>query len=238
MSSELIDPDFRNRLEQLIGDESPFRWAANAGIPKASFSRIWNEGAPPKADHLRSIARYSGVNLNWLLTGEGSMRPDLVLVGGYDPEHAKTPRTSEPEVEYSQFVFVPVYDVNVEGGPGALNGNDSIVEEVAFRTDWVKEKTLDPKKLAIVRVIGDSMSPTLVSGDMVMLDTRTSKSRENAIYAIEVNGFVRIKRLMPKIDGSIVVSSDNPTYPPEFVSASEADRLRVIGRAVWVGKSL
>lgn len=239
MSSELIDPGFRDRLKKVIGDESPFSWAGKVGIPKATFSRIWNEGVPPKADHLRAIAAYSKINLNWLLTGEGSMRPELVLVGGYDPASGgPSSRACESLADYSQFVYVPVYDIEVEGGPGALNGHEHILEEVAFRTDWVKEKVFDPQKLVIVKVVGDSMAPTLLGGDKVMLDTRVTKALENAIYAIQTDGLVRIKRLTRKIDGSFVISSDNPAYPSEFVPAAEADRLRIIGRAVWVGKSL
>lgn len=242
MSSELIDPGFRSRLERLIGEESPFGWAAKAGIPKATFSRIWNEGAPPKADHLRAIAGYSGVNLNWLLTGEGEML--LSVAHGYgEPlkkDHVVNDHsfTSGSGAHEGDFEFIPQYDVEVEAGAGAFNGREKIVGRLAFRKDWLKENALDAQKLAIVKVSGDSMIPTLAGGDMVLLDLRTSKARENAIYAIEVSGHIRIKRLQPKIDGSIIVQSDNPTYAPEQVPAAEADRLRVIGRAAWVGKVL
>lgn len=65
--------DFLSRLTHIIGDKKPFAWAAGVGINKATFSRIWNEGVPPKANHLAAIAQSTGISIDWLLTGEGPM---------------------------------------------------------------------------------------------------------------------------------------------------------------------
>ena len=65
--------DFLSRLTHIIGDKKPFAWAAGVGINKATFSRIWNEGVPPKANHLAAIAKSTGVSIDWLLTGEAPM---------------------------------------------------------------------------------------------------------------------------------------------------------------------
>jgi phage repressor protein C with HTH and peptisase S24 domain len=97
---------------------------------------------------------------------------------------------------------------------------------------------LDPEKLAVVRVVGDSMMPTLLDGDDIMLDLRNVKPSADAIYVIEVAGDVRVKRLQPRIDGSIIIKSDNPAYETEIISAPDTERLRVLGRAVWAGKNL
>lgn len=72
------NPGFRTRLEALIGSEQPFAWAARVGISKGAFSRIWHEGTIPAGDILLRIKRGTGVNLDWLLSGEGAP-PDSVL---------------------------------------------------------------------------------------------------------------------------------------------------------------
>jgi transcriptional regulator with XRE-family HTH domain len=72
------NPGFRTRLEALIGSEQPFAWAARVGISKGAFSRIWHEGTIPAGDILLRIKRATGVDMDWLLAGEG-YPPDSVL---------------------------------------------------------------------------------------------------------------------------------------------------------------
>ncbi len=80
--------DFLSRLTHIIGDKKPFAWAAGVGINKATFSRIWNEGVPPKANHLAAIAQSTGISIDWLLTGEGPERRDQVSASGLTEEEA------------------------------------------------------------------------------------------------------------------------------------------------------
>lgn len=73
MNSKMKFSGFKERLSQLIGDEQPFAWASRIGLPGATFNRMWNEGTPPKADHLITIRRGTGCSIDWLLIGEGEM---------------------------------------------------------------------------------------------------------------------------------------------------------------------
>jgi hypothetical protein len=75
MNSESELSGFRGRLEVLIGTEQPFAWAKRIGLPGATFDRMWNGNGIPKGNHLLTIARSCGVTVDWLLTGEGNMRP-------------------------------------------------------------------------------------------------------------------------------------------------------------------
>ncbi len=68
---------FRSRLARLVGGDEPFVWAKQVGIPSSTFDRIWNGGSVPKAETLLRIARHCGVSIDWLLTGEGQMRPGV-----------------------------------------------------------------------------------------------------------------------------------------------------------------
>lgn len=74
MKSEKDKAAFRARLEELIGDEKPFVWAARIGLTPGVFNRMWNEGTPPKADSLIVIEEKTGVSLSWFLTGKGPMK--------------------------------------------------------------------------------------------------------------------------------------------------------------------
>lgn len=67
----------------------------------------------------------------------------------------------------------------------------------------------------------------------------TTKSvLDGSIYVLQLNGGLLVKRIHRKLDGSVVVKSDNPRYDPEIVSEDSADLLKIVGRVVWVGRRL
>lgn len=78
----------------------------------------------------------------------------------------------------------------------------------------------------------DAMSPTIGTGDLVLVDPHQTVIRDGAIYAFAAGSVLRMRRLRARIDGSIVVITDNPnkaTYPEEVV---ERKGISVLGRCI------
>lgn len=89
-------------------------------------------------------------------------------------------------------------------------------------------------RLSAVRVIGDAMSPTLLDGDDVIVDELdASPARRDGVYAIALEGGLRIRRMRRRIDGALEVWADHPAHRPEVLPAGQAGHLRVVGRVVW-----
>ena len=82
------------------------------------------------------------------------------------------------------------------------------------------------------------MEPSLSEGDVVLLDMTTRSVLDGSIYALQLNGGLLIKRIQRMLDGSLIVKSDNARYDTETVSEENAERLKIIGRVVWVGRRL
>ena len=136
----------------------------------------------------------------------------------------------------SNYVFVPKYEITASAGNGSVIHDESIVDHLAFKRTWVTQSLgLDPTHLALIDVRGDSMSPTIDSGDLILLDTRRADTLSEGVYAINLNGSLLVKRIRLKLSGAIEVCSDNPRYQTETVTAKEAERLHVVGRVVWHG---
>jgi len=57
-------------LRQLVGEDSILHFAQQVGIPDITL-RKYLDGVQPTADN-RHLAAATGVNLNWILTGQGS----------------------------------------------------------------------------------------------------------------------------------------------------------------------
>jgi len=82
-----------------------------------------------------------------------------------------------------------------------------------------------------LKVIGDSMEPLLLEGDMVLV--RIQESVDSGDYAVvivdEEDGVV--KQL--DFDGNTVkLISQNPYYPPRIFSGKEKKRIRIFGKVI------
>ena len=60
----------KQRLLRVMDSRSQRGWAKELGIPQQNISR-YLAGGTPHIDFLIHLARKEGVNLNWLVLGEG-----------------------------------------------------------------------------------------------------------------------------------------------------------------------
>jgi len=113
------------------------------------------------------------------------------------------------------------------------------VDYLSFKSDWIKNGLgLSVENLALINVKGDSMEPTLSNEDLILVDLRTFKVEDNAVYVLLFNGVLLVKRIQRKLDGSVIVASDNKIYEPEMVSGDMLETLNVVGRVVWCGRRM
>ncbi len=86
----------------------------------------------------------------------------------------------------------------------------------------------------MIRVIGDSMLPTLTDGDEILVDRRDAHERlRDGIYVLRADGALLVKRLVREGEG-FAVRSDNPTADPVDLAGG----VDVIGRVLWAGRRL
>jgi phage repressor protein C with HTH and peptisase S24 domain len=114
------------------------------------------------------------------------------------------------------------------------------VESEALQFDlgyiWSFTKT-PPHRLRLAGGAGDSMFPTLVSNDLVWIDTTQNQLlHSDRIYAASINGGAAIKRLRPVAGGTrILVISDNKTVEAYEVDANE---VVIWGRVIRFARDL
>ncbi len=136
------------------------------------------------------------------------------------------------------FIMVPRYDVQASAGAGALIHSELVVDYLAFRQEWVSKMGLNRQMLALIEVHGDSMEPSLCNSDLILIDRRASELSVDGIYAIQHRGHLLVKRIQVKLDGTVIIKSDNPAYEPEVLGPEEAESLVVVGRVVWFGRGM
>lgn len=93
-----------------------------------------------------------------------------------------------------------------------------------------------PERLYVARGDGDSMFPTMVNGDQVIIDTTQRRLHlQDRIWAVSVHGASMIKRLRTIGHNRVRIMSDNPIIPPEEVDAED---IFIAGRVVWIGRKV
>lgn len=142
-------------------------------------------------------------------------------------------RLDQKVVESDAFISAPLYEVLGAAGGGSPVDSEIVLDYLAFNRTWVRDQQLMGEQLAVIEVQGDSMEPTLHSGDIVLLDLQAQQLRDGTIYTLRKDGDLLVKRLRQQ-GTEWLIHSDNPAYPPEVLDREVA----VVGRVVWLGRTL
>ena len=144
---------------------------------------------------------------------------------------------AEPPYDPTGLVGVHRHPVSVSAGPGAFVGDELGKPYFAFDERWLKSFTATPpEKLSIVRVAGDSMSPTLNAGDDILVDLGDCNERlRDGIYVLRADDALVVKRLaLNPMGRRVTVQSDNPAYP-DWPDCG-IDEINCIGRVIWASR--
>lgn len=227
MINKFSRPGIGQRISSIRGNLTFQSFAVKLGVSAGFVSEIEKGVKKPSAEMLYAIAKEYGININWLLTGEGLEKGRSI----------HEDRAAWAQGLDKDFVLVPRYDVQAGAGGGSLIHSEQIVDYLAFKTEWVQNVLgASINNLALISVRGDSMEPTLSNDDLILIDLRFNKIDDSAIYALNVEGLLLVKRIQIKLDGTAVVKSDNAFYEPEIVTGDALQGLYVIGRVVWIGR--
>ena len=200
-------------------------WAKAAGI-RESGPRAFLKGETKSLnlDTYDKLADAANVPVSVLL-GEVQDEAHMGTLPDLPPSHF---------LPMSDHVAVGRYDASLSAGPGSLvDPHADPIGRVYFEAQWLSAITRAAgDNLAVVRVDGDSMEPTLADGDWILIDRTQRKINREGVYAIRVGDVAWVKRISLNLKEKLVqVISDNDRYPMQELGE---DELAVIGRAVWI----
>ena len=212
----MVNQDPRAVLERLVAENGD----DYAGLSKllgrnaAYIQQFIKRGSPKRLPEIERgiLARYFGV--------------DEKILGGISSSATKT-----------GIRLIPKLAVGASAGPGAINDAETLAGKIGFDEKWLRKQGLEPSKLSLIRVDGDSMAPTLNHGDDIMVDNSAAEAvLRDGIHVIRLDDVLMVKRLAKGPAGRLSVLSDNPAYPdwPDV----DGGAVSVIGRVVWAGRQL
>ena len=211
------------RLTSLMNEKgiSQAELARLIGIKQPSVFKILN-GETRNPKKILEIATALGVNAHWLKTGEGERDADVVRVVNLQ----------EPIGENT--IRIEILDVEASAGNGAfLTRSEQGLLAQEFDLDFFRrqfERT-DAKNLKIIAVKGDSMAPTLESGDLLYVDVSENYFSADGLYVFTFDDHTFIKRLQKRGREMWAISDNKEEYKEWEIK--QDDPVYIHGRVVF-----
>jgi repressor LexA len=124
-------------------------------------------------------------------------------------------------------------DLAASAGPGTLADEERAAGSLVVDPRLLTSLGLDAATATFLPATGDSMEPTICDGDLMLVDEGERQvGTRGGIYVLRHDGVLMVKRLSRDKAG-LVITSDNPAYPPVVVKAVE-----IVGRVVWLSRAL
>jgi phage repressor protein C with HTH and peptisase S24 domain len=177
-------------------------FAEQFGLKWDKIKNIETEKHKLTPDFAEEIEQKYSISGWWLLTGKGEMllkENNLVATNN----------------NYN----IELLNVRAGAGEGIYNYVIETVDTISLDKSFFRTP-INTSKVKGIQVDGDSMEPTLKDGDYVLID-ETINFGTNGIYAIQYGGQILIKRLQFKMDGTILILSDNDKYEKEAFNPKE-----------------
>lgn len=255
---EALGERFRREAQTLLGRDtlSPHQWegrlfsrfveafemtAAQRGVERWDPFGGRAVHTPPRKVVIPSSAPYpmSEEKLHFAASGHDVVAVDTVATGGSDSPAVQIRLYRFDEIAEGAFrTHLPLVASLAAGSPFHGFGSENL--DTLEEWDWIEV----PRNLAkgnrfVVRVVGDSMEPTLGSGDLVVFEYHRKAQRQGQVVVANLPEFGRgtagveaIKRFRED-QSHWVFSSDNPIYEPILVDKEEIDH-PILGTMVGI----
>lgn len=194
------------------------------GIPASTFSD-WKKGkSSPKYDKIQKIAEYFGVEPEWL-SGASDFKTKEEMLQHFD-DVFNTPTLQSDVIRLEKGMKIPVLGNVAAGTPIFAEenhiGSEEISEELASTGDFFG-----------LRIKGDSMSPRISDGDIVIV-RQQDDAESGDIVIVLINGDSATCKKLMKYQEGISLISFNPAYEPmTFTNQEIIDKpVRIIGKVV------
>lgn len=187
------------------------------------ISEIESDKKLPGSETLISLRSNLGINIDWLLSGEGLESNQIPI--------------------FEETVYFPFYNAEAAAGCGCFVDDNTTNSYIPFNKKYLKNilnihTNVDYlQNLSILCVRGDSMEPTLKNGDMILVDNNPFTQLKDGIYIINQDETIKVKRVEVLYDSIIKITSDNKIYEPYEIDYLKHS-INFQGKVIWSSRKI
>lgn len=215
------------RIEELCKEKgiSRRRMEEESGLSIGTTSR-WKNEFKPSQKSLKRVSDYFNVSIAYI-TGESEFRTEQdAVMGRWSEQYEKDAVSELGKIEAG--IRIPVLGEVPCGIP--LEAIELIDVD-----DWeeISEKLARTGKFFGLKSKGDSMSPRIQEGDVLIVRQQPDAESGDVVIA-KVNGSDACCKKLLKTDDGIVLQSFNPIYEPMFFSNEDIKKkpVLIIGKVI------
>jgi SOS-response transcriptional repressor LexA len=188
--------------------------AQELGIGQSTLYNYRKGAQSPSVAFIYQLARLAGIEPGW-------------IVG-----------TQELSKEQVKVAPVPLYDISISAGGGAVSWAEEVQEHLSFNESWLRENFGEPENLVLFRIVGDSQEPLMSTDDTLMTD-RSKRTPGDGLHVVRTGDTLQIKRLHRISASKLQLLSANPAYPPiEIDLEAEGEQFEIVGKGVCLLRML
>jgi len=92
----------------------------------------------------------------------------------------------------------------------------------------------DPAGMILMKISGDSMAPTLIAGDLVLVQlSAKSANPQGGLHVIAMEDASVVRRIQVGWKKKLKVICDNSRYESYEI---DADKISISGQIIWLGR--
>lgn len=206
---------FSKKVSDVIGLRNQNELSAVIGVNSSSITQARKRDKIPANWILQLCLKY-GLNPNWL---EKDIGPAFIQ-----------PFDNAEE----EFMQIPKVRARLCAGGGSFEVGSEIEGYYSFRKDWLSRKG-NADKMVLMDIFGNSMEPELKEGDVVLIDESKKDILAGSIYAVGIDDTIMVKRLEKRPKG-LALLSENTKNETIYMEGEDLNRVRLIGKVLWVGR--
>lgn len=144
--------------------------------------------------------------------------------------------TGDNDVTGEECLTLQHVHLNPSCGRGTSVYYDADITPVKLGTQMIKNilNVSRPENLKIFKACGDSMSPTIEDGDILLVDIGRNDFNNGGVFLLTINNDWFIKRLRLKITGELEIISENTKKygGPEILRPDDDVEVVIKGRVI------
>lgn len=236
--SDLLKAIYKKKASSLKITQEKIASALGEGVTQGAVSHYMNRRLALNAKAASVFARMLECRVHEF---SPRLAKELFALTPNDPDEAHRPSLTQVEEPRTPYALVVQHTARAAAGSGHDNTHVEVRGQLAFKEEWIKSKRLVVKHLDVIYADGDSMSPTIADGDVLLVDTSVKEPRDGCVFALNGHSGTIVKRLARDDSGAWALVSDNldkRRFPDKWLAESDGNEMTIVGRVIWRGGDL